>query len=96
MPKMFFLNLPVSSVGRATAFYESIGATKNPMFSDESGSCMVFSDTIFVMLLNHDKFMHFSPRKIADAKTSTQALFCLSADSRAEVDAIVEKAGNCW
>ena len=92
MSKMFFLNLPVTDLKRATAFYEAIGATRNPQFSDDTASCMVFSEAIYVMLTTHDKFRHFTPKPIADAKTSNQALFCLSADSRSEVDEIVGKA----
>jgi uncharacterized protein len=94
VPKMVFINLPVSNLARATAFYEAIGATKNPQFSDETASCMVISETIHVMLLTHDKFRQFTPKKISDAKTSNQVLLCLSADSRAEVDAIVASASN--
>ena len=92
MPRMIFLSLPVTDLKRATAFYEAIGATRNPQFSDETASCMVFSEAIYVMLTTHDKFRHFTPKPIADAKTSNQALFCLSADSRNEVDEIVGKA----
>ena len=94
MAKMIFVNLPVTDLARATAFYEAIGAVKNEQFCDGTGSCMVFSDTIFVMLLTHEKFMQFSPRKIADTKTSCEVLICVSADSRAEVDDIVGKAGK--
>jgi len=89
---MFFLNLPVTDLKRATAFYEAIGATRNPQFSDDTASCMVFSEAIYVMLTTHDKFRHFTAKPIADAKTSNQALFCLSADSRNEVNDIVDKA----
>ncbi|MEY9182688.1 putative lactoylglutathione lyase [Bradyrhizobium sp. USDA 326] len=92
MPKMIFVNLPVTDLNRATAFYEAVGAVKNPQFSDETASCMVFSETIFAMLLTHDKFRQFTPKPIADARTSNQVLFCLSADSRSEVDDIVAKA----
>jgi len=92
MPRMFFLNLPVTDLKRATAFYEAIGATRNPQFSDDTASCMVFSEAIYVMLTTHDKFRHFTAKPIADAKTSNQALFCLSADSRNEVNDIVDKA----
>ena len=92
MPRMIFLNLPVTDLRHATAFYEAIGATRNPQFSDDTASCMVFSETIYVMLTTRDKFRHFTPKPIADAKTSNQALFCLSADSRREVDEIVGKA----
>ncbi|NEV02760.1 lactoylglutathione lyase, partial [Bradyrhizobium sp. UFLA 03-164] len=67
-PKMIFVNLPVGNLARATAFYEAIGATRNPQFSDDTASCMVIAETIFVMLLTHDKFRQFTPKKIADAK----------------------------
>ncbi|RXG95145.1 VOC family protein [Bradyrhizobium vignae] len=92
MPKMIFVSLPVTDLKRATAFYEAVGAVKNPQFSDETASCMVFSETIFVMLLTHDKFRQFTPKPIADARTSNQVLLCLSADSRSDVDDIVAKA----
>jgi predicted lactoylglutathione lyase len=93
MAKMIFLNLPVIDLARATAFYQAIGAVKNDQFCDDTASCMVFSETIHVMLLTHDKFRQFTPKPIADARTSNQALFCISADSRDEVDAVVGKAG---
>jgi hypothetical protein len=89
---MIFVNLPVSDIKRATAFYEAIGAVKNPQFSDETASCMVFSETIHAMLMTHDKYRQFTSKKIIDAKTSSQVLLCISADSRAEVDDIVGKA----
>ena len=94
MPKMIFVNLPVTDLARATAFYQAIGAEKNPQFCDDTASCMVLSDTIHVMLLTHDKYRFFTTKKIADAKTTSQVLLCISADSRAEVDDVVGKAGS--
>src|SRR5205823_7180153 len=85
MARMIFVNLPVTDLARATAFYQAIGAEKNPQFSDDTASCMVFSETIYAMLLTHDKFKQFTAKPISDARTSNQVLFCLSADSRAEV-----------
>ena len=93
-PKMIFVNLPVTDLVRSTAFYEAIGATKNPQFSDDLASCMVFSDTIHVMLLTHDFFRTFTAKPIADAHVSTEVLICFSADSRAGVDAMIAKAAN--
>ncbi|MBR0870314.1 lactoylglutathione lyase [Bradyrhizobium tropiciagri] len=93
MPKMIFINLPVRDLARATAFYQAIGAVKNPQFSDDTASCMVFSDTIHSMLMTHDKYRQFTSRTIADPKTTSQVLLCISADSRAEVDDVVGKAG---
>ena len=92
MAKLIFVNLPVADLARATAFYQAIGAAKNEQFCDDTASCMVFSETIHAMLLTHDKFRQFTPKKIADAKTSSEVLICISADSRDGVDDIVGKA----
>jgi predicted lactoylglutathione lyase len=92
MAKMIFINLPVSDLSRATAFYQAIGAEKNAQFSDGTASCIVFSDTIYVMLLTPEKFRQFTPKKIADARTSSEVLICMSADSRAAVDDMVGNA----
>ena len=92
MSKLIFVNLPVVDLPAARAFYEAIGFTNNPQFTDETAACMVLTDTIHVMLLTHDKFAQFTPRRIADAKATSEVLICISADSREEVDAITEKA----
>jgi predicted lactoylglutathione lyase len=89
---MIFVNLPVADLQRSTAFYEAVGGTKNPQFSDDTASCIVFSDAIHVMLLTHDKYLQFTPRPIADAHQTSQVLLCITADSRDEVDAIIDKA----
>ena len=94
MAKLIFINLPVSDLARATAFYQAIGAVKNEQFCDDTASCMVLSDTIHVMLMTHDKYRFFTTKKIADARTTSQVLLCISADSRAEVDDVVGKAGS--
>ena len=92
MPKMIFLNLPVSDLARSVAFYEGIGATRNPQFSNDKAACMVLSDTIFVMLLTHGFYGGFTSKPIADAHATSAALFCVSEDSREAVDAAVERA----
>jgi predicted lactoylglutathione lyase len=93
MSKLIFVNLPVSDLPRATAFYEAIGAKKNEQFCDATASCMVFSETIHAMLLTHEKFRQFTPKKIVDAKDSSEVLICISSEDRQSVDATVEKAG---
>ena len=90
MSRMIFINLPITDLARSIAFYEAAGATQNPKFSDDKTMCMVFSDTIFVMLLTHEKFAQFTRRPIADAHATVQTLLCLSADSRDHVDSLVE------
>ena len=92
MARMIFVNLPVADLPTSRAFVEALGATNEPRFTDETGACMQISDSIFVMLLTHDKFKQFTPRPIADANAGTQVLLCLSADSRECVDSTVERA----
>jgi len=92
MSKMIFVNLPVTSLGAAKAFYEAIGAVNNPQFTDETAACMVFSDTIHVMLLTHAKFAEFTPKPIADAHAASEVLIAISADSRAGVDEMADNA----
>ncbi len=92
MGKMIFVNLPVSDLKRSMAFYEAVGAPNNPGFTDASAACMVFSETIHVMLLTHEKWRQFTTRPIVDAHASAQVLLCLSEDSRDAVAATVERA----
>ena len=92
MTKMIFVNLPVADLGKATAFYEAIGFEKNPMFSNDVASAMVWSETIHVMLLAHDFYRTFTTKEIADTAKVSAALICLSRDSRADVDSITEQA----
>ena len=95
MSTKIFINLPVVDLGKATAFYEGLGATKNAQFSNDTrGNCLVFSDTIHVMLLTHAFFSTFTSKPIADARASCQMLLCISRESRAAVDDIVAKAAR--
>jgi uncharacterized protein len=90
--KMIFVNLPVADLARAMVFYETVGFTNNPQFTDETAACMVWSDAIHVMLLTHDKWRQFTTKPIVDAHCSAQVLLCLSSDSKDEVTAMVDAA----
>lgn len=92
MTKMIFVNLPVADVREATAFYEEIGFEKNPLFSNEQASCMVWSDAIHVMLHDHGFYRTFTTKQIADTHKTSAALIALSRDSREQVDAITDAA----
>ena len=90
--RMIFVNLPVSDLGASRRFLEALGAVNEPRFTDETAACMTLSGAIHVMLLTHDKFRQFTPRPIADARSASEVLLCLSCDSRESVDATVERA----
>ena len=93
MPKQIFINLPVRDLPKAKDFYEAIGAVNNPQFSDDTAACMVLSDTIFVMLLTHAKWAHFTQKPIVDARQASEVMLALSADDRQAVDTLVAAAG---
>ena len=98
--RMIFVNLPVTDVTRATAFYEALGATRNPAFCDATTSCMVFSDAIYFMLLEHERFAGFINGPIADPRAGTDKLIALTCDSAEDVTALKAKAlaagGGAW
>ncbi|HJT40164.1 MAG TPA: VOC family protein [Sphingobium sp.] len=91
-PKMIFVNLPVKDLSASIAFYEAVGAVRNNDFADDSAQMLSFSEAIHVMLLTHERFSGFTPRKIPDAHETAQVLLALSEASRADVDATVKKA----
>ena len=92
MNKMIFVNLPVADLAKSKAFYEAVGFTNNPQFSNEMAAAMVWSDAIHVMLLTHDFWKTFTSKAIPDARSSAQVMLCLSRDSREDVDSIVDAA----
>lgn len=84
MNRMIFVNLPVTDLPRAMAFYEALGFTNNPQFTDETAACMVLSETIHVMLLTHAKWKTFTDRPIPDTGSS-EVMLCISCENREEV-----------
>ena len=89
MTKQIFINLAVTELQKSMDFYAALGFTNNPQFSDNTGKCMVWSESIFVMLLTHEKFANFATKPIADSKSKVAALFSLSVESVDEVNRIM-------
>ena len=92
MSTQIFVNLPVKNLKQSVEFFTQLGFQFNPQFTDETATCMIVSETIFVMLLTHEKFKTFTPNTICDAKINTEVLVCLSVESREAVDAQVRSA----
>ena len=92
MAKQIFVNLSVKDLNKSKAFFDALGYSFNPQFTNDDAACMVISDTIYTMLLTEPFFKKFTEKDLVDAKKATEVLVCLSADSRAEVDDMVRKA----
>jgi predicted lactoylglutathione lyase len=90
--RKIFVNLPIQDMQRSRAFFEALGFSFNPQFSNDQGACCVIADNIFVMLLVQPFFQGFTKKPVADATKSTEVLIALDCASRDEVDAMVRKA----
>jgi predicted lactoylglutathione lyase len=92
MFRQIFVNLPIKDLARSRAFFESLGLSFNPKFSNDQGACLEIGENIFAMLLTEPFFQGFTKKPISDAHQSTEVLLALSLDSRAEVEAVMAKA----
>ena len=93
MAKQIFVNLAVKDLNRSVEFFTKLGYTFNPQFTNELATCMIISDTIYIMLLTEPFFQSFSTKKqLADTSKVFEVSICLSCESKDEVNAIVAKA----
>lgn len=53
---------------------------------------MILNDNCFVMLLTRPFFQTFTPHTAVDARTATESIIALSADSKDAVDELVKNA----
>ena len=92
MSRMIFVNLPVQDLDTSVGFFSKLGFGFNQQFSDETSTCMVVSEQACVMLLSRPFFSTFTTKEVADSATTTEAILAVSADSREEVDTLVDTA----
>ncbi len=90
--RFIFVNLPVADLAASKAFFGTLGFAFDEKFTDDSCACMVVSEQAYVMLLDRARFADFTGKPVADARTSTEAILCLSAASREEVDSLADTA----
>ena len=91
-PRKLFVNIPVSDLQRSIRFFEALGFSFNPQFTDATATCMLVGEDAYFMLLSRGRFTDFSKRPPGDPRAETSALFAISANSREEVDEVVRKA----
>ena len=91
-PRLMFLNLPVKDLDTTKEFFGELGFEFNEKFSDDTATCMIVSEQAYVMLLDESRFADFTSKPIVDARTATEAILCVSAESRDAVDAFADAA----
>jgi uncharacterized protein len=92
MTRQVFINLAVKDIDKSMEFYTRMGFTNDPQFSDDSAKCMVWSESIFVMIMTCEKFQSFAAKPIADTKSKLAAIFALSVESLEKVNEIANNA----
>lgn len=90
--RKLFVNLAITDLARTTAFWKRLGFAFNQQFTDENATCMILSEEAYVMWLMRPFFQSFTQKQICDTGTASEALLCISAESRAAVDALVQTA----
>ncbi|MCZ2805994.1 VOC family protein [Modestobacter sp. VKM Ac-2983] len=97
---MIFVNLPVTDLERAKAFYAALGFRNDARYTDDTGAAMVIEENILVMLLTREKFAGFLAGSIGDPAQATSVLNAVSAADRAECDDLLARAlaagGKPW
>jgi uncharacterized protein len=90
MPTNIFVSYPSDDLERSAAFYTALGATINPLFTDENAVCLVWDENITTMVLKREFFATLTDKPVGDAATSARFQIAFSRDSRDEVDTVVE------
>ena len=82
-----FVNLPVTDLERAKAFYTAIGFTINPAMSDHNGACIVVEEGhSYFMILTREYFQTFTDLPLGDPAVNPSVLTAIFLDSRDAVD----------
>lgn len=92
MHKQIYVNLPVRDLQKSRAFYEGLGYTFNPEFSNDQGACMILGENLYVMLTTREFFASFIEKPVGETTKQVSAIVCVNLDTKAKVDELVAKA----
>ena len=92
MATKIFVNLPVKDLNKSMTFFTQLGFGFNPQFTDEKAACMLIGENIYAMLITEPFFKTFTKKAISDATKNTEVLIALDAESREQVDEMIQNA----
>jgi predicted lactoylglutathione lyase len=85
-----FVNLPVTDLERAKAFYEAIGFRINPLFTDHNAACVVVEeDHSYFMIQVREYLQTMTELPLGDPAVSPTSATAIFLDSREQVDRAV-------
>lgn len=88
---MIFVNLPVTDPQRSREFFTALGYGFNEEMCNEGGMALELGPNHYAMLLQTDFFGQFHDAEVA-RQGQHEVLTCLSAESREDVDDLVDRA----
>jgi len=88
-----WLNLPVKDIQVSKEFFRAIGFTENPMHKSAThlSSFLIGTQNFVLMLFPEETFAGFTGTAISDANKGSEMLINIDAESKEDVDAMVEK-----
>ncbi|SDW78270.1 hypothetical protein SAMN05421781_2365 [Marinococcus luteus] len=90
--KQIFVNIPVKNLEASMEFFQTIGFSFDQRFTDENAACMILGSGMYVMLLQEAFFQTFTNKDMVDTSREAESILAISADSKEEVNEIVQKA----
>jgi predicted lactoylglutathione lyase len=92
MSRKLFVNIAVEDLERSIAFFTTLGFQFDPRFTDETATCMLVGEDAYFMLLTRERFGDFRQKPLADAASTTEAIYAIAVDSREAVDELADTA----
>ena len=93
MKQQIILNLPVKDLNKSKAFFSALGFTFNDKYSGENSAFMsIAGDTVQAVLTTEAFFQSLIDKPMVQPKEANEVVFCLSCESRDEVDTLIAKA----
>lgn len=89
--QMIFVNLPVADLDRSRAFFTRLGYTFDERMCNGEALALELGPNHYAMLLRTDFFATFHSEDVAEPGQH-EVLICLSAESREQVDDLVDRA----
>ena len=65
-PRQLFVNLAVKDLPRSMRFFQALGFTFDPRFTNDDAACMVIGEGIYAMLVTEPFFRGFTRREPCD------------------------------
>ena len=88
--KQIFINLPVNDLMQSRQFYLALDFIENPLFTDENQKCMVWSESIYLMLQSRSFSNSYLKKQLTDARKYQMPSYTLPVESITMVNKMME------